>query len=115
VRRVALQRSRAIRWRNTPAKELTLSGCDLHADDFAFGHEKRRGFQRVFEDAGGKVVQKIFTPLTRPTTATYLSQFKNADCLYTGHAGSNGLKIIRQISEYGLKANYHRGRLYADR
>jgi len=73
---------------------------------FAFGHENVAGFQRVFEDAGGKVVQKIFTPLNAPDYGTYLSQFKNADCLYTGHAGSNGLKIIRQISEYGLKGKF---------
>jgi branched-chain amino acid transport system substrate-binding protein len=35
-----------------------------------------------------------------------VSQFKNADCLYTGHAGSNGLKLVRQISEYGLKGKF---------
>ena len=27
------------------------------ADDFAFGHEQMAGFQRVFEDAGGRVVK----------------------------------------------------------
>ena len=64
------------------------------------------GFQRAFEDAGGKVVQKIFTPLNAPDYGTYVSQFKNVDCLYTGHAGSNGLKLIRQLSEYGLKGKF---------
>ena len=77
------------------------------ADDFAFGHENVAGFQRVFEDAGGKVVQKLFTPLNAPDYGTYISQLKpNIDCLYTGHAGSNGLKIIRQLSEYGLKGKF---------
>ena len=79
---------------------------DPIADDFAFGHENAAGFQRAFEDAGGKVVQKLFTPLNAPDYGTYVSQFKNADCLYTGHAGSNGLKLIRQISEYGLKGKF---------
>jgi hypothetical protein len=27
------------------------------SDDFAFGHEQMSAFQRVFEDAGGKIVR----------------------------------------------------------
>ena len=88
------------------AKELKLKRAIVIADDFAYGHENVAGFQRVFEDAGGKVIQKMFTPLNAPDYGTYVSQFKNADCLYTGHAGSNGLKLIRQISEYGLKGKF---------
>lgn len=88
------------------AKELKLKRAITIADDFAYGHENVAGFQKVFEDAGGKVIQKIFTPLNAPDYGTYLSQFKNADCLYTGHAGSNGLKLVRQLSEYGLKGKF---------
>ena len=88
------------------AKDLQRKRAICIADDFAFGHENVAGFQRAFEDAGGKVVQKIFTPLNAPDYGTYISQFKDADCLYTGHAGSNGLKLIRQITEYGLKSKY---------
>ena len=88
------------------AKELKLKRAIAIADDFAFGHENVAGFQRAFEDAGGKVIQKIFTPLNAPDYGTYVSQFKNADCLYTGHAGSNGLKLIRQLAEYGLKGKF---------
>src|SRR5437763_10520407 len=87
-------------------KELKLKRAITIADDFAYGHENVAGFQRVFEDAGGKVIQKIFTPLNAPDYGTYLSQLKNVDCLYIGQAGSNGLKIIRQISEYGLKGKF---------
>ena len=88
------------------AKELKLKRAITIADDFAYGHENVAGFQKVFEDAGGKVIQKIFTPLNAPDYGTYVSQFKNADCLFTGHAGSNGLKLVRQISEYGLKGKF---------
>lgn len=88
------------------AKELKLKRAITIADDFAYGHENVAGFQKVFEDTGGKVIQKIFTPLNAPDYGTYLSQFKNADCLYTGHAGSNGLKLIRQLAEYGLKGKF---------
>src|SRR6202165_478641 len=34
------------------------------ADDIPYGHEMVAGFQRVFEDLGGKIVQKTFPPLT---------------------------------------------------
>src|SRR5262245_60236735 len=88
------------------AKELKLKRAITIADDFAYGHENVAGFQNAFEGAGGKVVQKIFTPLNAPDYGTYVSQFKNADCLYTGHAGSNGLKLIRQLAEYGLKGKF---------
>ena len=60
------------------AKDLKLKRAIAIADDFAFGHENVAGFQRAFEDAGGKVVQKIFTPLNAPDYGTYVSQFKNA-------------------------------------
>ena len=48
------------------AKDLKLNRVAVLADDFAFGHENVAGFQRVFEDNGGKVVQKLFTPLNAP-------------------------------------------------
>jgi len=86
------------------AKELKNRRVAVIADDFAFGHENVAGFQRVFEDAGGKVVQKLFTPLNAPDYGTYISQLKgDLDAVYTGHAGSNGFKFIKQLREYGLK------------
>jgi branched-chain amino acid transport system substrate-binding protein len=84
------------------AKDLKLKRVAVLADDFAFGHENAAGFQRVFEDNGGKVVQKLFTPLNAPDYGTYISQLKqNLDAVYTGHAGSNGFKFIKQLREYG--------------
>ena len=80
------------------AKELKLKRMATIADDFAFGHENVAGFLRVFEDAGGRVAQKLWTPLNAPDYGTYISQLKpDLDGLYTGHAGSNGFKIMRQL------------------
>ena len=98
------------------AKDLKLKRAIAIADDFAFGHENVAGFQRVFEDAGGKVVQKMFTPLNAPDYGTYVSQFKNVDCLYTGHAGSNGLKLDPPALRVRPQGQvHHRRRLHADR
>jgi branched-chain amino acid transport system substrate-binding protein len=87
------------------AKDMKLRRVACLADDFAFGWENTAGFQRVFEDNGGKVVQKLFTPLNAPDYGTYIAQLKpNLDAVYTGHAGSNGFKFIKQLREYGNKA-----------
>jgi branched-chain amino acid transport system substrate-binding protein len=86
------------------AKTLKWRRMAVIADDFAYGHEMCAGFQRVFEDGGGKIVQKMFSPLTVPDYATYLAQLKtNIDGLFLGFAGSNGFRYLRQFNEYGLR------------
>ncbi|HET7364809.1 MAG TPA: ABC transporter substrate-binding protein [Burkholderiales bacterium] len=85
------------------AKELKYKRMAVIADDIAYGHEMCAGFLRVFEDAGGKVVQRMFPPLTVPDYGTYLAQLKtNIDALFLGFAGSNGFRYVRQFNEYGL-------------
>ena len=42
--------------------------------DYAFGWESVGGFQRTFEEAGGKVVQKIWVPLNAADHGPYVSQ-----------------------------------------
>ena len=84
-------------------KTLKMRRMALIADDIAYGHEMCAGFHRVFEDAGGKVVQRMFPPLTVPDYGTYLAQLKtNVDGIFLGFAGSNGFRYLRQMNEYGL-------------
>jgi branched-chain amino acid transport system substrate-binding protein len=86
------------------AKELKYKRVALIADDIAYGYELNAGFQRAFEDAGGKVVQKLWPPLNAPDYGTYIAQLKsNVDAIFIGFAGSNGLKFLRQYKEYGGK------------
>jgi branched-chain amino acid transport system substrate-binding protein len=85
------------------AKELKYKKIVTIADDFAYGHEMCAGFQRVFEDNGGKIIQKIFTPLATPDYGSYVAQVKGADAIFLGTAGSNGFRFLRQFIEYGLK------------
>jgi branched-chain amino acid transport system substrate-binding protein len=85
------------------AKELKYKKIVTIADDFAYGHEMCAGFQRVFEDNGGKIVQKLFTPLATPDYGSYVAQVKSADAIFLGTAGSNGFRFLRQFIEYGLK------------
>ena len=84
-------------------KTLKYNKMITIADDIAYGQEMCAGFQRVFEDEGGKIIQKLFPPLTVPDYGTYLAQLKSdADAIFLGFAGSNGFRFIRQMNEYGL-------------
>src|SRR6266699_2577787 len=47
-------------------KELKYKRAATISEDFAFGYEQMSGFQRVFEDDGGKVVKKLWPPLVTP-------------------------------------------------
>src|ERR1700716_820439 len=86
------------------AKELGYKRAIMIVDDLAYGHELNAGFQRAFEDAGGKVVQKLWPPLVSPDYATYIAQLKsNVDVIFIGFAGSNGFKFFKQYKEYGGK------------
>jgi branched-chain amino acid transport system substrate-binding protein len=85
------------------AKTLKMKRMAVIADDIAYGHEMCAGFMRVFEENGGKVVQRMFPPLTVPDYGTYLAQLKtNVDGVFLGFAGSNGFRFTRQMNEFGL-------------
>ena len=72
-------------------KQLKYRRMAVIADDIPYGHEMCAGFQRTFEELGGKIVQKMFPPLTVPDYGTFLAQLKtNIDGVFIGFAGSNG-------------------------
>jgi branched-chain amino acid transport system substrate-binding protein len=85
------------------AKELKYKRAATISEDFAFGHEQMSGFQRVFEDNGGKVVKKLWPPLVTPDYTPYIAQIRNVDCVFNGFAGSNPVKFMRAYADLGLK------------
>lgn len=86
-------------------RELKYKRIAVIGDDFAFGHETVAGFQRAFEEAGGKVVQKLWAPLNVADYGSYIGQIKpNVDAVFVAFAGGNGIKFVKQYNEYGLKA-----------
>ena len=86
------------------AKVLGYKRIATVGDDFAFGHETVAGFQRVFEDNGGKIVQKLWSPLNVADYGTYISQIKdNVDAVYISFAGANGPRFLKQYRSYGMK------------
>jgi branched-chain amino acid transport system substrate-binding protein len=85
------------------AKELKFKRAATISEDFAFGYEQMSGFQRVFEDNGGKIVKKLWPPLVTPDYTPYIAQIGNVDCVFNGFAGSNPVKFMRSYADLGLQ------------
>ncbi len=90
------------------AKELKLKRAATISEDFAFGYEQAGGFQRVFEDEGGRIVKKLWPPLNTADFTPFLAQIADVDGVWNGFAGSNPIKFNQQYAELGLKAKYPR-------
>jgi len=84
------------------AKELKYKSAITISEDFAFGYEQMGGFQRVFQDNGGKVVNKLWPPIVTPDYTPYLAQLSGVDVVVQGFAGSNPLKFMKQYKDAGL-------------
>jgi branched-chain amino acid transport system substrate-binding protein len=56
------------------SKEMKLKAAITAGDDFAFGYEQVGGFQSVFEDDGGRVIKKLWSPFNTPDYVPYLAQ-----------------------------------------
>jgi branched-chain amino acid transport system substrate-binding protein len=74
------------------------------AADYAFGYESVGGFQRTFEDCGGKVIQKIWPPLGNKDFGPYIPSIKSdADAIYSLMAGPMSPQFPKQLREAGVK------------
>jgi branched-chain amino acid transport system substrate-binding protein len=72
--------------------------------DNPFGHECLGGFQRVFEDAGGRVVQKTWVPLNAMDFAPYLAQVpRDVDAVVQVFVAGQAVRFAKQYGESGLK------------
>ena len=85
-------------------KQLGLRRMATISMDYAFGWETNGGFQRVFEEHGGKVVQRIWTPLTVQDYAPYLASLKkDIDGVYACHTGGLSPRFLKTWMDTGLK------------
>ncbi len=83
---------------------LKFRKISVVAYDFAFGWECVGGFHKTFEDAGGKILQKIWVPLTAQDMSPYISQIsKDADAVFAVFSGRQTLQFVKQYKEFGLK------------
>jgi branched-chain amino acid transport system substrate-binding protein len=85
--------------KNTKYRKVAAIGMD-----YAFGYETIGGFQHVFEEGGGQIVQKIWTPLNTNDFAPFLAQIRrDADAVLALFVGRLALQFTKQYQEAGLK------------
>ena len=74
------------------------------AADYAFGYELVGGFQKAFEDCGGKVIQKIWPPLGNKDFGPYIPTIKSdADAIYSLMVGPMAPQFPKQLRDAGVK------------
>jgi branched-chain amino acid transport system substrate-binding protein len=84
------------------AKTLKYKRVAAVAMDNPFGHEQIGGFQRVFEDNGGKVVQRLWVPLNVLDFAPYVSQIaRDADAVVGVFTAAQAVRFVKQYGEIG--------------
>ena len=84
--------------KNTKYRKIATIGMD-----YAFGYETVGGFQRVFEEGGGQIVQKIWTPLNTNDFAPFIAQIKrDADAVLALFVGRLALQFVKQYEDAGL-------------
>jgi branched-chain amino acid transport system substrate-binding protein len=75
----------------------------LMASDYGAGYEHVGGIARTFIEAGGKIVQEIYSPLGSADFAPFISQIdRSADVVAVFYAGADALRFVQQYQEYGL-------------
>ena len=74
------------------------------AADYAFGYEQQGGFQKAFEDCGGKVIQKIWPPIGTKDFGPYIPTIKeDADAIFSLMVGPMALQFPKQLRGSGYK------------
>jgi branched-chain amino acid transport system substrate-binding protein len=72
------------------------------AADYAFGYEQVGGFQKAFEDCGGKIIQKIWPPLGTKDFGPFIPSIKaDADAVFSLMVGPMALQFPKQIRDSG--------------
>jgi branched-chain amino acid transport system substrate-binding protein len=76
----------------------------LIAADYAFGHETSGGFQKAFEDCGGKIVQKLWPPIGTKDFGPYIPSIKpDIDAIFALMVGPMSLQFPKQLRASGFK------------
>ncbi|MBW1774067.1 MAG: ABC transporter substrate-binding protein, partial [Deltaproteobacteria bacterium] len=84
-------------------KKLGYRKIATIAVDFQFGYDTVAGFQKTFEEAGGKIIQKQWAPVNTMDYGPYLARMsRDADAIWCNMVGSMSLKFPKQYKEAGI-------------
>ena len=73
--------------------------------DYAPGLDSEKTFQEKFKSLGGEIVESVRTPLRNPDYGPFLQRAKDskADALFVFVPSGEGLAVMKQFDERGLK------------
>ncbi len=97
-----------------PAHPLGQWACEqgykriaIIAADYAFGHETAGGFQKAFEDCGGKIVQKIWPPIGTKDFGPYIPTHQER---HRRHLRADGRADVAAIPQAAARRRHTRSR-----
>lgn len=72
---------------------------------FAFSYEFVGGFQQTFQNAGGKIVAKLWPAIGQQDYSPYISRLQAAhpQAVLAVFSGSDGVRFLKQWRSFGLK------------
>ena len=77
--------------------------------ELSFGYEQQGGFQKAFEDYGGKVIQKIWAPIGTKDFGPYIPTIKkDAYAIFSLMVGPMALQFPKQLQGIRLQEADHR-------
>ncbi len=70
--------------------------------DQSYGHELTSSFHRAFEDAGGKVIQKVWVPMGTMDFGPFVASLnRNADGIFTVITGTASVRFLKAMRAAG--------------
>ena len=84
-------------------RKLGWRKVSVIAFDYGWGHETTGGFQRVFEELGGQVIQKIWTPVNTTDFGPYVASLKpEADGILDVVTGAASIRLLGELRKAGV-------------
>ena len=84
-------------------KKLGWRKVSAIAMDYGWGHETAGAFQRVFEEQGGQVIQKIWTPVNTTDFGPYVASLKpEADGILDVVTGAASIRLLGELRKTGV-------------
>ncbi|MGD9998573.1 MAG: ABC transporter substrate-binding protein [Ilumatobacteraceae bacterium] len=85
------------------AETLGYSTAVVLGMDMAYGQAVAQAFTEGFTSAGGEVVSTIMPPFGTQDFGSFLAEIPDADMVFGGFAGADGIAFIQQYDQFGLK------------
>jgi branched-chain amino acid transport system substrate-binding protein len=85
------------------AEDMGHQTAVVVAMDMAYGQAVADAFTQGFTDAGGEVVDTILTPFGTEDFGSFLGSIPEADVVFGGFAGADGIAFVNQYQQFGLR------------